>query len=262
MQALTLPAGRGWRWLSDGFAIFRRKQLMLSLAVLGYWMAMVLISAFPLIGRVAAMLLIPVFSVSLMNACRLVESSSPRPLAFSPPLLFSGFQKNLRTLLKLGAIYFVFTVGVLALVALFDDGVLFRLVVLGQEPAEHALESDAVRLAAQVAMALFAPLMMAYWYAPVLVAWHDLSAAKSLFFSFVACLRNWRAFLVYGAAVALFGALLPGMLAVVLSAVLPGGGNRLSVLLSSLIVLFLLPTLYASFYVSYRDVFVTVDDNA
>jgi hypothetical protein len=261
MQALTLPARRGWRWLADGFAIFRRKQLMLSLAVLGYWMAMALISAFPYIGRVAAMLLIPVFSVSLMNACRLLESGTANPRTFAPPLLFSGFQKNLRPLLKLGALYYVFTVGVLALVAVVDDGVLFKLVVLGRAQAEHALDSDAVRVAAQLAMALFAPLMMAYWYAPVLVAWHDLPAGKSLFFSFVACLRNWRAFLVYGAAVTLFGALLPGVLAAVLSAVLPSGGT-VSIMLSSLLVLILLPTLYASFYVSYRDVFVAVDDNA
>jgi hypothetical protein len=242
--------------------MFRRKQVLLSLAVLGYWMAMALISAFPLIGRFAAMLLIPVFSVSLMNTCRLLESSAATPRIFMPPLLFSGFRRNLRALLKLGVIYVAFTIGALALVGLVDDGILFKLVVLGQEPAEHALESEPVRLAAQLAMALFAPLMMAYWYAPVLVAWHDLSAAKSLFFSFVACLRNWRAFLVYGAAVALFGALLPGVLAALLSAVLPGGGNLLSILLSALIILFLLPTLYASFYVSYRDVFVSVDDNA
>ena len=261
MQALTLPARRGWRWLSDGFAIFRRKPLMLSLAVLGYWMAMALISAFPVIGRGAAMVLIPAFSVSLMNACRLLESSSPRPLVFAPPLLFSGFKKNLRALLKLGVIYFAFTVGVLALVALVDDGVLFRMVVLGQQQHAEVLDSDAVKLAAQLALAFFAPLMMAYWFAPVLVAWHDLSAGKSLFFSFVACLRNWRAFLVYGAAIVSFGALLPGVLAAVLSAVLPSGGV-ISIMLTSLLVLILLPTLYASFYVSYRDVFVTVDENA
>ena len=147
-------------------------------------------------------------------------------------------------------------------VALIDDGVLFRMVILGQPQHYQVLDSEEVKLAAQLALALFMPLMMAYWFAPVLVAWHDLSAAKSLFFSFVACLRNWRAFLVYGAAIVIIGALLPGVLAGVLSAVLPSGGGMVSIILTILIVLFLLPTLYASFYVSYRDVFVAVDDNA
>lgn len=40
MQALTLPARRGWRWLTEGFQIFRKKQLLLSFLVLGYWVLM------------------------------------------------------------------------------------------------------------------------------------------------------------------------------------------------------------------------------
>ena len=38
MKALTLPAGRGWHWLSGGFRLFRKGRLVLSLAVLGYWL--------------------------------------------------------------------------------------------------------------------------------------------------------------------------------------------------------------------------------
>ena len=40
---------------------------------------------------------------------------------------------------------------------------------------------------------------MAFWFAPVLAAWQHMGAAKSLFFSFFAGWRNWRAFIVYGA---------------------------------------------------------------
>jgi len=257
MQALTLPARRGWRWLTDGFAIFRRNQLKLSLAVLGYWILMALINAVPLLGQPAATLLIPVFSVSLMNACRLLEQGTPLP----PQLLFSGFQQNLRALLTLGAVYIAVSVAILAIVAAVDGGVLFRLVVLAESPPEAVLTSGSVIFAGQLALVLFAPLMMAFWYAPVLVAWHDLSVGKSLFFSFVACLRNWRAFLVYSASIAVVGALLPGLLVGVFSTLFAGGAGLLSVALTSLIVLVLLPTLYASFYVSYRDVFVSIDEN-
>jgi hypothetical protein len=258
MQALTLPARRGWRWLSEGFAIFRKKQLMLSLLVLGYWMLMALISSFPLIGQLAATLLIPVFSVSLMNACRSIEQGALLP----PQLLFSGFHKNLRPLLVLGAIYIVLSVVILGITALIDDGVLFELIVLGHRPSEQDIASGEVMFAGQLALVLFSPLMMAYWYAPVLVAWHDLPAGKSLFFSFIASLRNWRAFLVYSVTVLLFGALIPGLLVGVLSAVFPDGAETLSVVLTVLIILVLLPTLYGSFYVSYRDVFVTIDEDA
>ena len=87
-----------------------------------------------------------------------------------------------------------------------------------------------------------------------------MSAGKSLFFSVVACLRNWRAFLVYAASIAVVGALVPGLL-LGLFGTMFGGSELLTVALTSLIVLVLLPTLYASFYVSYRDVFVSIDEN-
>ena len=257
MQALTLPARRGWCWLTEGFAIFRRNQLRLSLAVLSYWILMALINSVPLVGQLAATLLIPVFSVSLMNACRLLEQGGPLP----PQLLFTGFQQNLRNLLMLGAVYIAVSVAILAIVAVVDGGVLFRLVVLAESPSEQVLTSRAVVFAGQLALLLFAPLMMAYWYAPVLVAWHDLPVAKALFFSAVACLRNWRAFLVYALAIAVFGALLPGMLFGLVGLLFAGAYEALSLALIALVALVLLPTLYASFYVSYRDVFVSIDEN-
>jgi len=258
MQALTLPARRGWHWLTDGFVIFRKKLLLLSFAVIGYWAIMGVVSAVPLVGRAVAMALIPAFSVSLMNTCRLLEQGG----IFHPALLFSGFKRSLRPLLVLGAIYVAFTGGVLALVALIDDGVLFELVFLGTAHDEQALASDSVRLGAQLSLAFFTPLMMAFWFAPLLVAWHDISAGKALFFSFVACARNWRAFCFYGAATVVFGALLPGVLAALLVGLLPGGGELFSAVFTGLIFFFFLPALYASFYVSYRDVFVSVDADA
>jgi len=258
MQALTLPARRGWRWISEGFGIFRKRHLMLSFFVLSYWMLMALINSLPFIGQVVATLLIPVFSVSLMTACRLIEQGNPMP----PQLLFSGFNKNLRSLLVLGAIYIAVSVTILGITSLVDDGLLFQLVVLGERPSELAVARGEIMLAGQLALVLFSPLIMAYWFAPVLVAWHDLPPGKSLFFSFVACLRNWRAFLIYSAAIMVVGAVIPGLVVGLLSSLLSDGGEMFSVTLTLAIVFILLPTLYASFYVSYRDVFVTVDEDA
>ena len=48
MQALNLPASRGLRWLSDGFRIFRKKQLLLTLLIIGFWVMMIVISSMPL----------------------------------------------------------------------------------------------------------------------------------------------------------------------------------------------------------------------
>jgi hypothetical protein len=82
--------------------------------------------------------------------------------------------------------------------------------------------------------------------------------AQALFYSFFASLMNWRAFLAYGAAVALVMLVLPTLL--LLAMVLASGGAlRLAPMALVLpLALVMLPTLFASFYASYRDVFGAV----
>ena len=252
MQALTLTARHGWRWLAAGFAIFRKNPPLLTLFIISYWLMMALLNTIPLLGAVAATLCIPAFSVSLMNACRDLDQG--RPLVF--PVLFSGFRSNLRVLLALGAIYFAATLGILTASSIADGGILFDMMLAGKPPSDEELHSGPFMAATQIALLLLLPLVMAYWYAPVLAAWHAFPAPKALFFSFVACLRNWRAFLAYGLAVVLFSALLPGLLLGMLVSLFPGSGNFLTALFTVPIFFVFMPTLFASFYVSYRDVFV------
>ncbi len=47
-------------------------------------------------------------------------------------------------------------------------------------------------------MGLYLPLSLAFWHAPALVHWHGVPPAKSLFFSFVACFKNFGALFVFG----------------------------------------------------------------
>jgi hypothetical protein len=99
--------------------------------------------------------------------------------------------------------------------------------------------------------------MMMFWFAPPLAAWHGAGPGKALFFSFFACLMNWRAFLAYGAATAFVTLVLP-FVALSLLVIASGGTLRLSAMaLVFPLLIVLLPTLFASFYASYRDVFAT-----
>ena len=252
MQVSTLPASRGLRWLIEGFAIFRRKPVLLTFLVFGYWLSMAVISAIPYLGQIISFLLIPAFSVSLMNACRIIDDDGEMP----PQVLFSGFHRNLQALLTLGATYVVASMGILGLSALFDGGILFRMLVVGEMPDPAALAGTSVFIAAQLAIVLLVPVMMAFWFAPVLAAWHDMSAGKSLFFSLIASARNWRAFLTYSLAVGTIGVFAPRLLGAL------GGGGPLATLFTVGLSMVLLPTVYASFYVSYRDVFGDLRDAA
>ncbi len=254
MQVLTLPAKRGLGWLIEAFAIFRQKPALLSFLVLGYWLSMAVISAIPYLGQMVSFILIPAFSVSLMNACRLIATNEELP----PQVLFSGFHRNLQTLIRLGVSYVAASLVILGISAIFDGGILFRMLVLGAIPDNAALSDASVLISAQLAICLLIPVMMAFWFSPVLVAWHDMSAGKSLFFSLIACARNWRPFLMYSLAVGIIGIFVPRMVNVLLG----GIGPMLPSLITVAISLVLLPTLYASFYVSYRDIFVSLHDEA
>jgi hypothetical protein len=44
---------------------------------------------------------------------------------------------------------------------------------------------------------LHLPLSLLFWHAPALVYWHELSPVKAMFFSIVACLRNFWALTVF-----------------------------------------------------------------
>jgi hypothetical protein len=91
-----------------------------------------------------------------------------------------------------------------------------------------------------------------FWHAPALVHWHGLPAAKSIFFSLVACLRNFWAFTVFGL---VWGAILIGAILVVsvLAAVMGEPGVAAASLLP--ISLMIAAMFFTSIYFTFRDCF-------
>ena len=98
-----------------------------------------------------------------------------------------------------------------------------------------------------------APVLMAFWFAPVLAAWNRMGAAQSLFYSFFSVWRNWRAFFVYGAALALAGAVF--LIALTVAAIVTRGQVQALRFVALMFTVLTLPTVLASFYASYRDIF-------
>ncbi|HTG97140.1 MAG TPA: BPSS1780 family membrane protein [Burkholderiales bacterium] len=248
MQARIVEARQGAAWLVDGWRLFRAAPLGWLAMVFAYWIIMTLASVVPFIGVAAASIMVPAFSVGFMAAARAASRRAPVELS----LLFDGFRHQAKSQLVLGVIYLVCLGTLLFATTLVDDGALAGWMLTGHRPAEDALQSDDFLQALAVAALLYTPVLMAFWFAPPLAAWHGVGPIKALFFSFVACLLNWRPFLVYGAFSALVVVVLP--LAVLLTLMLAS----LKIAAMSLVfpvLLVLLPTLFASFYASYRDVF-------
>ena len=255
MRANRLPAIRGLRWVAGAFMIFRVapiRQLLLNLAFL---FASTIVVALPMIGFAAIWLLFPALMVGPHAVARMASGGTTP----GPDLLVAGFRQQLPAQLRVGGVFLGAMVVVLAGTALADDG-RFALAVIGRSPLELAdLQSPELQRAMLIGAALQTALLGALWYAPLLVAWHGLSASKAAFFSAAAALINWRAFLVYGVAVMLlFGLVL--VLALGGAMLLGGrGGMQANSALFS-VIWTLLPVWFASSYLSYREVFS--EDNA
>lgn len=251
MRAQTLPPAAGWQWLLGGYAIFRRNPLMLGMLVLAYWFTVLFLNLLPVVGALAASLAIPGLSVGLMQAARDID----RGLQPGLQTLYGSMRQNGRTLLALGALYLCCTLGIFGVSALVDGGDLLRFMLASNRAERAAVEDANFILPGLVVTALMIPLLMAYWFAPVLAAWHRLSVGKSLFFSFVACLLNWRPFLVFSIGLLLVAGILPGLLLGTVLLLFPGAANFATAVVVMPMLLVIAPVVYASFYACYRDIF-------
>lgn len=250
MQAEKRTFRQGWNWLPAGLSLYRKAPAPLAMLTLGFLLLVLFINAVPVVGPVAGSLLMPFLSVGMMNACRKVD------LGETPGFdtLFSAFRQPPQTLLTLGALYLALTLLILYATTLIDGGTLMAFMTGGVvEP--DALQRGETLAAAELALLLMMPVLAAFWYAPLLAAWHGTSPGKSLFFSFIAGVRNWAAFLGYGLACFVYGIFFPSVI-ISAAALLIESQAVLLAIVGAPILLLLGPTLLATFYVSYREVFI------
>jgi hypothetical protein len=250
VRARIVPAAQGVRWLGEGWQLFRVAPLAWLALACVYLLGTNVLALVPVVGFVAALMMVPALTVGMMSAAR-AASHGVQP---GIRMLAEGFRNERRAQLALGAVYFLCSMLVFGGTALADPEGKLRSVLGGRAQPGELAPGDLFPPLAVFALA-YAPVLMMFWFAPPLAAWHSTGALKALFFSFVACLMNWRAFLAYAAAVAVMMLAAPLAVLLVLRAF---GGANLGMAVASLVfplLLVMLPTLFASFYVSYRDVF-------
>jgi hypothetical protein len=248
MRARVVPAPSGARWLAEGWRMLRASPLAWPGIVFAYLLMTQIVALVPLIGFAIALGLVPVFTTGLMGAARAASLGAVPNFS----MLFDGFRQELRPQLILGAVYLALTLAAFG-IALYADGTGALRQVFLEGAGEKASDADLVSAVVPLAL-VYLPVLLLFWFAPQLAAWHSTGAAKALFFSFFACLLNWRAFLVYAAVTAVFAFALPVFALQLLVAVT--GWKIIPGVALVPVALVVLPTLYGSYYASYRDVFV------
>ncbi len=244
MDARRLPARHGILWLLAGFGLFRRHPPMMTALTFGYLLTVIVVNLIPKIGPFVLPLLLPTLTVMLANGCRAVEQGK----SFSSEIIGAGISAQRTGLARLGGLHLLGSSLLVIGASMLGDPVNLS---DGISPEELiALTTDLAIL-----LVLASPLLMAFWFAPLLAAWDGIGAGKSLFFSFVASWRNWRSFAMYGLTLILVGAVIPGMILIIAGQISHSLLTVLNTALRMLLIFVLAPTMVASVYLSYRDVF-------
>ncbi len=213
MKLHIVPARTGMTWVKLGIRTFWRQPMALAALFFMTMAAISLATLIPLVGFAVAQMLLPSATLAMMvAAAQASQGRFPTPAVLL--VAFRTGQQRLRDMLVLGALYAVGFLAVMGLSALVDGGQ-FANVYLGGAPLTREVAEDpSFQGAMWLAMLLYLPLSLLFWHAPGLVHWHGVPPVKALFFSIVACGRNFSAFLVYG--LGWFGVFLLGGLVVAL----------------------------------------------
>jgi uncharacterized membrane protein len=226
-----VEVGRGWDWIAAGWEMFKKQAGMWIALIVVAFVIFLVLAFIPVIGSIASIVLTPVIGGGIVLGCRAIEEGRPLEIGH----LFAGFKEKLAPLATVGALYLAATLLILGVTVLIAGVGIFGMASDSQGASVAGMFTMLIGLL--VALALMVPVLMAVWFAPALVVFHDKGAVDALKESFSGCLRNIVPFLVYGVV---------GLVLAVLASIPLGLGW-----------LILGPVLAGSLYASYKDIYLT-----
>ena len=256
MKLNIVPARTGITWVRLGFKTFLQQPLAMSGLFFMFMAVLSVATLLPFIGSALALALLPAATLGLMAATQ--EATKGKfPM---PSILISAFRagkQRMRAMMVLGALYAVGFLVLMGISALIDGGQFAKLYLVGGKITQEMVTQDNFQLAMWVTMLLYIPLSLLFWHAPALVHWHGIPPVKSLFFSLMACYKNWAALAVYGLAWA--GIFMGAMVLLTLIAVLLGNPN-IAVMALFPVALLVMAMFFTSIFFTFRDSFTDTPD--
>jgi len=226
----TLEASRGWSWITEGFEMFKREAGTWILITIVLIVILIALSLIPIVGSLAVWVLSPVFAGGIMIGCQALAQQGELEVGH----LFAGFRDRAGDLLVVGLLSILAWIIVFIPVVLaVGIGAFFA--AAGGDARSMAAIGPGVLIAVLLAVGLSVPIYMALWFAPALVVLRQMRPLEALKQSFLGCLHNIVAFLVYGIVMMVLG---------IIAAIPLGLGW-----------LVLAPVIMASVYVAFRDIY-------
>jgi uncharacterized membrane protein len=194
MEVRKVKAMHGWMWIRHGFWLFKKSPLLwMALTTIG--MAGIIgLSAIPVLGDPLATLLFPVLFAGYMLGCHALAQGEELELAH----LFSGFQQHAQKLVTLGGISLVAQMLILGVMKVTGGTALISIMMDNkagtEDPAELmntiAQAMVGAELAIVLGLTLFSVLLMAMWFAPMLIVFGNMAPVVALRTSMHAVFRN------------------------------------------------------------------------
>jgi hypothetical protein len=192
IRVAELTATRGAGWLVEAFGLFRRKPLAWIGLCAGWIVITFGLILVPFIGGVVANFLQPVFFASFAIAA--FKQVAGEDVLMGD--LFAGFRRNVRALVNLGALLLIAEIAIFALMALLG-------LPVGGGEGSFTLKEYVESLKGRewilvVGFVLTALVKGALWFAPPLIAFHDMTTSQAIRWSVYAAISNIGTMVVYG----------------------------------------------------------------
>lgn len=255
MKLQIVPASTGATWVKLGIATFFKQPLALGgLFFMSLAISQVL-AIVPFIGMVMALIIMPATTLGMMLAT-IQATQGKFPM---PSMLISAFRagpQRSKAMLKLGCMYAAGFMAVYAIVAMIDGGEIANEIAKTGAVTPEIFQLPNFLSTVSVGMGLYMVLSLLFWHAPALVHLHNVPPSKALFFSLVACLRNWAAYMVYG--LTWLGVFMLAVMILSTAAGLLGLGTAGGLIVLPL-VLVLTTMFICSIYFTFRDSFLHME---
>ena len=240
----------GWHWVRRGFQLFRKQPADILTLFFLYMFVNMGMGLIPFAGQILPFILIPVFSMSFMQACRQLDAGQRA----YPNVLLSGFRSgSLHRLIMLGTLYLIAATMAIFASNLVDDGAFWEFVTSQKPVDENSLPESGLFLGMIFSGLMYLPALMGFWFAAPLIVWSNMSVGKAIFYSFFSVYRAGNAFLMYGIAWICIGVIIPTIISLLLAVIV---GKAIVVVLAMMPVSAILTAvMYCSFYPTYTDIF-------
>lgn len=234
MEIHQVHAKQGLQWILSGFYMFRRAPLAWVFVCFTLMLIAISMSLIPLLGKFIFTLVSPVFLAGIMLGCKDMEQGKSLDMKH----LFIAFRTNTVPLITIGGIYLIGQILIIGLVMLIGGSQMTDMMLYGKRVDESELMGvmSSFLTSSLIALTLSIPLMMASWFSPLLVVFENVPPIIAMQKSFFACLRNFIPFQLYGVT----------LIVLTIISVMPYGAG----------LVILIPTIFASIYVSYKDIFL------